>query len=48
MNMKIVMEPLRNSKETLSSQDLMILRNSQYSPKFLVSYKEIRVWKYFG
>ena len=41
MNMKIVIE-------TLTSQDLMILRNSQYSPKFLVSYKEIRVWKYFG
>ena len=39
MNMKIAMEPLRNSKETLNTQSLMILRTFQHWPKFLVSFK---------
>ena len=41
--MKIVMEPLRNSQETLSTQNLIILRNVQCRRKFLVSYIKIRV-----
>ena len=39
MKMKIVVETLRNSKETLSTQNLIILRNFQYWPKFLVYFK---------
>ena len=35
--MKTVMEPLRDSLETLSTQNQTILRNFQYWPKFLVS-----------
>ena len=39
--MKIVLKPFRNSQETLSTtQNLIILRNFQYRPKFLVSYKK--------
>ena len=41
--MKTLMEPLRNSYETPSTQKVIILRNFQYWPKFLVSYKKIRV-----
>ena len=33
--MKIVMEPLRNSQETLSTENLMFLRNFQYWPRYL-------------
>ena len=43
MNMKIVMEAFRNSQETPSTQNLIILRNFQCWPKFLVSYKKIHV-----
>ena len=43
VNRKTVVELLRNSYETLGTQILLILRNFQYRPKFLVSYKEIRV-----
>ena len=38
MNMKIVSESLRNSYEALSTQNLIILRNFQCWPQFLVSY----------
>ena len=42
--MQIVLKPVRNSQETLSTtQNLIILRNLQYRPKFLVSYKSICV-----
>ena len=43
MNMKLVREPLRNSFEALSTQNLIILRNFQYWPKVFVSYKKIHV-----
>ncbi len=46
VNMKIVMEPLRNSKETLSTQNLIILGNFQYWTKFLVSYKKYVYFKF--
>ena len=39
LNIKVVIEPLRNSQETPSTQILIILRNFQFWPKFLVSYK---------
>ena len=38
MNVENVMEPLRNSEETLSTENFRILRNFQYWTKFLVSY----------
>ena len=41
--MKIVMEPIRYSQETLSTENMAILRNFQYGLKFLVSYKKLRV-----
>ena len=40
MNMKIVLKPLRDSLETLSSQNQITLRNFQHQSKFLVSYKK--------
>ena len=40
MNIKIVME-IR--KKTPKTENLTILRNFQYGPKFLVSYEIIRV-----
>ena len=39
VNMKTVMEPLRNSKETVSTLNLIVFANFQYWPRFLVSYK---------
>ena len=41
MNMKIVIEPLRNFAETLSTQNMTTLRNFEYLPKFLVSYEKM-------
>ena len=40
MNIEYVMEPLRNLLETLSTENLIISRNYQCWPKFLVSYKK--------
>ena len=40
VNKMIVMKPSRNLLETRSGQNLILLRNFQYWPKFLVSYKE--------
>ena len=40
MNMKIVMEPLRNSEESLKTQNLIMQRNFQCMLKFLVPYKK--------
>ena len=41
VNMKSVMEHLRNSQKTLSTQKLIISRNFQDWPKFLVPYKNM-------
>ena len=43
VNIEIVTEPLKDSLETLSAQNLIILRNFQYRPKFLVSHIKQRV-----
>ena len=40
MNIENVMEPLRSSQETLSTENLTTLRNFQNWPKFLVSNKK--------
>ena len=41
MNMgNVVMESLRNSLETMSTENLIIVRNIQYWSKFLVSYEK--------
>ena len=43
VNMKIVMEPLRNCQGAPSTENLIILRNFQCWLKFLVSYEKICV-----
>ena len=45
MNTKTFMEPLTNLQDTLSTENLIILRDFQYWPKFLVSYGKIREFK---
>ena len=42
VDIKLVTEPLRNLQETLSTQNLIILRNFHYLARFLVSYKKVR------
>ena len=44
VKMKIVIEPLRNSYETLSTQNPIFLRNFQYWLKFLASYIRMRAF----
>ena len=39
MNMKIVLEPFRNSQET-TTKNMKILSNVQYWLKFLVSFRK--------
>ena len=39
--MKAVIKPVRNSEETLSTQNLITSRNFQCWPKFSVSHEEI-------
>ena len=46
VDMKIVMGNLRKSYDAPSGENLIILRNFQYWPKFLVSYKKICVLRH--
>ena len=41
MYIEKVKEPLRNSYETLSTENLIILRNFQHLPKFLEVLKKV-------
>ena len=43
MNMKILIKPLRNFKETAKTQVLMIWTNFQFWLNFIVSYKKVCV-----
>ena len=43
MGIENVMDTLRNSSETLSTENLIILRNFRYWPQFLVLFSKISV-----